>query len=70
MNKVSVCAKVYPEGIQPIKGNNYGLVPSSINTFDLFFLFSSAVSARTLKPGFCKDLAEKSSISSSKLPFD
>ena len=28
MNQGTICAKVYPEGIQPIKGNNCGLIPS------------------------------------------
>ena len=32
MNKGTVCAKVYPEGIQPIKGNNCGLIPISGHT--------------------------------------
>ena len=27
VNQGLVCAKVYPEGIQPIKGNNCGLIP-------------------------------------------
>ena len=27
MNRGPICAKVYPEGIQPIKGNNCGLIP-------------------------------------------
>ena len=27
MNQGPICAKVYPEGIQPIKGNNCGLIP-------------------------------------------
>ena len=26
----TICAKVYPEGIQPIKGNNCGLIPARI----------------------------------------
>ena len=29
MNQGPICAKVYPEGIQPIKGNNCGLIPHS-----------------------------------------
>ena len=29
MNQGTICAKVYPEGIQPIKGNNCGLIPPS-----------------------------------------
>ena len=32
MNQGPICAKVYPEGIQPIKGNNCGLIP-----FGMFF---------------------------------
>ena len=28
MNQGTICAKIYPEGIQPIKGNNCGLIPS------------------------------------------
>ena len=28
MNQGIICAKVYPEGIQPIKGNNCGLIPT------------------------------------------
>ena len=28
MNQGPICAKVYPEGIQPIKGNNCGLIPT------------------------------------------
>ena len=28
MNQGPICAKVYPEGIQPIKGNNCGLIPA------------------------------------------
>ena len=31
MNQGPICAKVYPEGIQPIKGNNCGLIPRMIN---------------------------------------
>ena len=27
MNQGPICAKVYPQGIQPIKGNNCGLIP-------------------------------------------
>ena len=27
MNQGPICAKVYPEGIQPIKVNNCGLIP-------------------------------------------
>ena len=27
MNQGTICAKVYPAGIQPIKGNNCGLIP-------------------------------------------
>ena len=27
MNQGPICAKVYPKGIQPIKGNNCGLIP-------------------------------------------
>ena len=27
MNQGPICAKVYPEGIQPIRGNNCGLIP-------------------------------------------
>ena len=27
MNQGTICAKVYPEGVQPVKGNNCGLVP-------------------------------------------
>ena len=30
MNQGTICAKVYPEGIQPIKGNNCGLIPLSV----------------------------------------
>ena len=30
MNQGTICAKVYPEGIQPIKGNNRGLIPARI----------------------------------------
>ena len=29
MNQGTICAKVYPEGVQPIKGNNCGLIPST-----------------------------------------
>ena len=29
MNQGTICAKVYPEGIQPIKGNNCGLIPDA-----------------------------------------
>ena len=28
MNQGTICAKVCPEGIQPIKGNNCGLIPA------------------------------------------
>ena len=28
MNQGTICAKVYPEGVQPIKGNICGLIPS------------------------------------------
>ena len=31
MNQGTICAKVYPEGIQPVKGNNFGLIPYFIN---------------------------------------
>ena len=31
MNQGTICAKVYPEGIQPVKGNNCGLIPYFIN---------------------------------------
>ena len=31
MNQGTICAKVYPEGIQPIMGNNCGLIPMSEN---------------------------------------
>ena len=27
MNQGTICAKVYPEGVQPVKGNNCGLIP-------------------------------------------
>ena len=27
MNQGTICAKVYPKGIQPVKGNNCGLIP-------------------------------------------
>ena len=27
MDQRTICAKVYPEGVQPIKGNNCGLIP-------------------------------------------
>ena len=30
MNQGPICAKVYPEGIQPIKGNNCGLIPPPV----------------------------------------
>ena len=30
MNQGPICAKVYPEGIQPIKGNNCGLIPAGL----------------------------------------
>ena len=30
MNLGTICAKLYPEGIQPIKGNNCGLIPELI----------------------------------------
>ena len=29
MNQGPIFAKVYPEGIQPLKGNNCGLIPTS-----------------------------------------
>ena len=29
MNQGTICAKVYPEGIKSIKGNNCGLIPSA-----------------------------------------
>ena len=31
MNQGPICAKVYPEGIQPIKGNNCGLIPEFLS---------------------------------------
>ena len=31
MDQGTICAKVYPEGIQPIKGNNCGLIPAYIH---------------------------------------
>ena len=31
MNQGTICAKVYPEGIQPIKGNNCELIPINRN---------------------------------------
>ena len=27
MNQGTICANVYPEGVQPVKGNNCGLIP-------------------------------------------
>ena len=27
INQATICAKVYPEGVQPIKENNYKLIP-------------------------------------------
>ena len=30
MNQGPICAKVYPEGIQPIKENNCGLIPFAV----------------------------------------
>ena len=30
MNQGTICAKVYPEGVQSIKGNNCGLFPNGI----------------------------------------
>ena len=27
MNQGTICAKVYPEGVQPVKGNNCGQIP-------------------------------------------
>ena len=30
MSQGPICAKVYPEGIQPMKGNNCGLIPISL----------------------------------------
>ena len=32
MNQGTICVKVYPEGIQPVKVNNCGLIPVSRNT--------------------------------------
>ena len=32
MNQGTICAKVYPESVQPIKGNNCVLIPGSINS--------------------------------------
>ena len=30
MNQGTICAKVYPEGVQPVKGNNCGLIPAGM----------------------------------------
>ena len=30
MDQGTICAKVYPEGIQPIRGNNCGLIPYAL----------------------------------------
>ena len=35
MNQGPICAKVYPEGIQPIKGNNCGLIPYMVLSISL-----------------------------------
>ena len=35
----TICAKVYPVGIQPIKGNNCGLIPSKFPARKLLFRF-------------------------------
>ena len=32
MNQGSICAKVYSEGIQPVKGNNCGLIPTAFSS--------------------------------------
>ena len=32
MSQGTICAKIYPEGIQPVKGSNCGLIP-----FDLIY---------------------------------
>ena len=36
MNQGPICAKVYPEGIQPIKGNNCGLIPNRMSGHKYF----------------------------------
>ena len=42
MNQGTIYAKVYPEGIQPIKGNNCGLIPSNIiYTEQSHFIYNS-----------------------------
>ena len=30
MNQGTICAKVYPEGVQQVKGNNCGLIPAGM----------------------------------------
>ena len=37
MNQGTICAKVYPEGFQPIKGNNCGLIPPTCRSGSPFF---------------------------------
>ena len=41
MNQGPICAKVYPEGIQPIKGNNCGLISSRHLLYRLFNMAQS-----------------------------
>ena len=35
MNQETICVKVYRKGIQPIKGNNCGLIPFAVRAFVL-----------------------------------
>ena len=44
MNQGTICAKEYPEGVQPIKGNNYGLIPECPTKFTV------NISPKTVQP--------------------
>ena len=43
MNQGTICAKVYLEGAQPVKGNNCGLIPLSVTYTDLRVLHRTLV---------------------------
>ena len=44
MNQGTICAKVDLEGVQPVKGNNCGLIPPSVTYTDLRILHRTLVS--------------------------
>ena len=45
MNQRAICAKVYPEGIQPVKGNNCGLIPYELSDLHVCCLAKAQLQA-------------------------